>query len=82
MVLGKLGALWEREPDIPAESLAAVTVPALVLAGEHDVIRRDHTEAVAAAIPGARSEIVAGTTHMLVREKPAEVAARILAFLG
>lgn len=81
-VLEKLGALWTIEPDIPVESLAGVTAPTLVLAGEHDAIRRDHTEAVAAAIPGARAEIVDGTTHMLVREKPAEVAARILAFLG
>ncbi len=82
VVLGKLGALWAIEPDIPAESLAGVTAPTLVLAGEHDAIRRDHTESVAAAIPGARAEFVDGTTHMLVREKPAEVAARILAFLG
>jgi pimeloyl-ACP methyl ester carboxylesterase len=81
VVLEKLGALWTIEPDIPAESLASVTAPALVLAGEHDVIRRDHTEAVAAALHGARVEIVDGTTHLLVREKPAEVAAHILAFL-
>lgn len=81
VVLEKLGALWAIEPDIAPASLRRVTAPTLVLAGEHDVIRRDHTEALAAAIPGARVGFVDGTTHMLVRERPREVADRILEFL-
>lgn len=81
VVLQKLLALWTAEPHIPAASLAAVTAPTLVVAGEHDAIRQDHSEAIAAAVPGARLEVVPGTTHMLVREKPAEVAELILGFL-
>jgi pimeloyl-ACP methyl ester carboxylesterase len=80
-VIAKLGRLWDREPDIAPESLAAVTAPALVLRGEHDVISRAHSEAVAAALRAPLFEVT-GTTHMLVSEKPREVAATVLAFLG
>lgn len=82
VVLGKLLELWQREPDIPAASLAAVAAPTLVMAGEHDAVARDHTTSIAAAIPGAALEIVPGTTHLLVVERPAEVAERIRAFLA
>lgn len=81
VVLGKLLDLWKIEPDIPPASLAGVTAPSLVIAAEHDVIRADATDAIVAALPGATLEVIPGTTHMLVREKPAEVAARVLAFL-
>lgn len=79
-VSAKLGRLWEREPDIAEESLRAITAPALVLRGEHDVIARAHSEFVAEALRAQLVEIP-GTTHMLVSERPTEVAARILAFL-
>lgn len=78
VVVAKLVALWTSEPDIPAASLAAVTAPTLVMAGEHDTIARDHTESIAAAVPGAGLVIVPGTTHMVVRERPDVVAAAVL----
>lgn len=81
VVLQKLIALWTAEPDIDPASLGSLTAPTLVLAGEHDAIREDHSGAIAAAVPGARLDVLPGTTHMLVAEEPAEVAARILAFL-
>lgn len=79
VVIAKLMALWTGGPHIPAASLAAVTAPTLVLAGEHDVVARAHTESIAAAVPGARLTIVPGTTHMLVRERPDLVARAVLA---
>ncbi len=82
VVIGKLLDLWSREPDIPFTDVAAITAPTLVLAGEHDMIRLDHSEAIAAAAPGARLEVVPGTSHMLIVEKPAEIAGLIRDFLG
>jgi pimeloyl-ACP methyl ester carboxylesterase len=81
-VLEKLLTLWKAEPDIPAESLAAIAAPALVMAGEHDIVARAHTESIAAAIPGAQLAFIPGASHLLIREQPAAVAARILGFLG
>jgi pimeloyl-ACP methyl ester carboxylesterase len=79
VVIGKLMALWTSGPHIPAGSLAAVVAPTLVMAGEHDVVARAHTESIAAAVPGAGLVVVPGTTHMLVRERPDAVAAVVLA---
>lgn len=82
VVVRKLTALWESEPDITAASLAALTVPALVIAGDHDMVAREHTASIAAALPGAGLLIVPGTTHMVVRERPDAVAAGVLGLLG
>ena len=80
VVVAKLGRLWEREPEIAPKSLASLAMPALVLRGEHDVISRAHSELVAAALDAPLVEL-AGTTHMLVSEKPQEVAATVLGFV-
>jgi len=51
------------EPDITEEQLGRIDIPTLVLAGEKDVIRDEHTRAIAAAIPGARLRILPGEGH-------------------
>ncbi|MFT4283985.1 MAG: alpha/beta hydrolase [Protaetiibacter sp.] len=82
VVLEKLLAMWAAEPDIPASALAAITAPTLVMAGEHDVVARHHTDTIASSIPGARLVVVPGTTHMLVSERPDVVAAEVREFLA
>lgn len=82
VVVAKLMALWTSEPHIPAGSLASMTVPTLVMAGEHDTVDRTHTASIAAAVPGAGLAIVPGTTHMVVRERPDLVAAAVLAHIA
>lgn len=77
VVIGKLLDLWGREPSIPFSELGAISAPTLVLVGEHDMIRRDHSQAIADAIPGATLEVVPGTSHMLIVEEPAAVAAHV-----
>ncbi|HEY0215860.1 MAG TPA: alpha/beta hydrolase [Cellulomonas sp.] len=81
-VLAKLAALWTTEPDIPAASLARVTAPTLVMAGEHDMVAPAHTESIARAVPGATVTVVPGTTHLVVRERPDLVAAAVLRHLA
>jgi len=46
--------------DFPGEGVAAIAAPTLILAGDQDVIRRDHAVALADLIPGARLLIVPG----------------------
>ena len=51
--------------------LGKITCPVLVLAaGEDLVMPLDHARALAAAIPDARLEVVAGSGHVLVVEQP------------
>ncbi|WP_340558790.1 alpha/beta fold hydrolase [Streptomyces sp. GSL17-111] len=57
--------------------------PALVAAGERDQLTpQPHSEAIAAALPGARLEILPDTGHLLMLERPEEVNALLRALLG
>jgi len=60
------GARWRLmlyEPDISAEELSRIDIPTLVLAGEKDIIKEEHTRKFAGAIPGARLRILPGEGH-------------------
>ncbi|CDR05605.1 alpha/beta fold hydrolase [Streptomyces iranensis] len=62
--------------------LARVTVPALAVWGEDDtVVPPDYGRAYAAAIPGARFELIPGAGHLPTREAPEVTFAAIDAFL-
>jgi len=54
--------------------LGAIRCPTMVVAAEHDAfIPRERSEALAAAIPGARFCLLEGAGHAAVVEKPEEV---------
>lgn len=73
--------LMVLQPRIPLRALGRVTVPVLVAAGEHDVVRRSHTEAVAAHLPAGRCVIVPGADHGLPLTDPVAFAALVRGFL-
>jgi pimeloyl-ACP methyl ester carboxylesterase len=74
--------LWRAEPHFAPADLARIRCPVLVLAGEHDVVRREHTDALAAAIPGAREIILRGEDHMAPLRDPTLINAPIRRFLA
>ena len=82
VVMEKLMRLWATSPAIDPASLATITSPVLIMSGDHDSIRVDHSLLIAASIPGAQLCIVPGATHGLVAEKPALIAAVIREFLA
>ncbi len=63
---GALPSLWER--------LGELTTPVDLLVGERDAKFRAIAEAMAAALPDARVEVVAGAGHAVHLEAPAAVA--------
>jgi 3-oxoadipate enol-lactonase len=63
--------------------LAGITVPALILRGEEDAIAtRAESEAMAAAIPGARFVPVPGAGHLAPMENPEAWNAAVRGFLA
>lgn len=80
-VLAKLFALWQSDPHIDPAALAAITAPALVLAGDGDSIPTAHTLLIARSIPGARLCIVPGAGHMVASDRPELVNRVLLDFL-
>jgi pimeloyl-ACP methyl ester carboxylesterase len=63
--------------------LPGIACPVLVACGEADGLTPpERAREMAAAIPGARLEIVPGAGHMLTMEQPARVTALLLDWLG
>ncbi|HWM89963.1 MAG TPA: alpha/beta fold hydrolase [Thermoanaerobaculia bacterium] len=62
--------------------LGAIRSPTLILAGERDAMfPPERSRALAAAIPGARLEVVPGAPHGMVVENPDETARHLIDFL-
>ena len=78
----KILVMWKTLPRFTAAELHSIKAGVLVCAGEHDLIRSEHTRALAQAIPGAKLWIVPGASHGAMLEKPDEVNARVIDFLS
>jgi pimeloyl-ACP methyl ester carboxylesterase len=65
--LGLLGT----QPHIPVADLAKITAPTLVMAGDKDVIRDDHTLLIFHSLSQAHLAIFPGATHMIAWDNPA-----------
>jgi pimeloyl-ACP methyl ester carboxylesterase len=65
-----------------ASRLESISLPTLVIAGEHDVpFMTESCQSLAAAVPGARFELVAGAAHVPPIERPDVFASLLLDFL-
>lgn len=63
--------------------LGQVRCPALVICGADDgMVPPENSRQIAAAIPGARLELIPQCGHLPMLEKPEEVARLVLGFLG
>ncbi len=72
--------LMVNDPNVAPEELAALTAPTLVIAGENDMIREDHTRLIAEPIPNARLAFVPGD-HFVAAKNPAAFNREVERFL-
>ncbi|MBQ3177870.1 MAG: alpha/beta hydrolase [Clostridia bacterium] len=72
--------LMVNEPHIAAADLAKLTMPVLVIAGTKDMIRDDHTRAIAAALPDGTLAILPGD-HFVAAKNPEAFNRTVLDFL-
>ncbi|HEV8368814.1 MAG TPA: alpha/beta hydrolase [Pyrinomonadaceae bacterium] len=59
-----------NEPHIELTALEAIKAPTLVLAGDHDIIRDEHTVAIFQHIPNSQLAIFPSATHMVPFDEP------------
>ena len=59
----RLCALMATQPHISLVDLGKIKVPTIVLAGERDLIRREHTQIIADYLPHAQLELIPGEDH-------------------
>ena len=74
-------AMWRTQPQYTLNDLGDIKAPTLIMAGEYDLIKREHTDQLAKAIPGSCESIIAHATHSVPIEKPDIVNSKILEFL-
>lgn len=77
----KVLSMWASEPHFTIEQLATIKAPTLVMAGEFDSIKREHTDALAEAIPGAQKIIIGGADHFAPVTHHSQVNAHIVELL-
>ncbi|NML69096.1 alpha/beta fold hydrolase [Chryseobacterium sp. RP-3-3] len=78
----RLVTIMLKEPHISKKDLSKIQNPVLVIAGDKDVIKQDHSEMMAKEMPHAELKIYKNATHMIPFEHADELNADILRFLG
>ncbi|MDQ0592321.1 pimeloyl-ACP methyl ester carboxylesterase [Chryseobacterium ginsenosidimutans] len=59
-----------KYPNLKYEDLKAIRCPSLIMAGDKDVIKTEHTVKIAESIPKGQLAIIPNSTHSVVVEKP------------
>jgi pimeloyl-ACP methyl ester carboxylesterase len=78
----QIEAMWATQPDFAFDALHAITTRTAIADGAHDeAIKREHTEYLAHAIPGATLVILPDLSHFGMLQNPAEFAASVVKFL-
>jgi pimeloyl-ACP methyl ester carboxylesterase len=81
--LEQISKMWASEPNWTDAQLKAITAPVLVVDGDHDeAIKREHTEYIAATIPGAGLLILPNASHFAFLQDPDLFSYAVLHFLG
>ncbi|TZF99998.1 alpha/beta fold hydrolase (plasmid) [Chryseobacterium panacisoli] len=70
------------QPRIARKDLNKIGSRVLVIAGDRDVIKPEHTELIAKEIPNAELRIYSNATHMIPFENADQLTTDILNFLG
>jgi len=59
----KLFKMMIDEPNIQISELNKIQIPTIVLAGEKDIVKDEHTKLISDSIPNSKFEIIQGENH-------------------
>jgi len=77
----KMIEIQKSEPHLTTEELGKIQCPVLVMAGDDDVIKHDHTAELFESIPLGQLAVVPATSHKFIKERPALAQLIIREFL-
>ena len=81
--LEQISKMWASEPNWTDAQLKAITAAVQIVDGDHDeAIKREHTEYIAATIPGAGLLILPNTSHFAFLQDPDLFNYAVQHFLG
>ena len=72
--------LMVNDPNVKPEELSRIQCPTLVVAGDKDMIKDQHTRLIAQSIPGAEFSIIPGN-HFVANQHPEAFNEVVLRFL-
>ena len=78
---GAVLGLMVNHPHIPPQALAVLTMPALVIVGERDMIRDRHSQLIARSLPNAQFVRIPGGDHFCAAKCPEVFNHAVLSFL-
>jgi len=81
VVVEKFMHLVKTQPTMTVAQLATISVPVLVMAGDDDVARLDHTVSLYESIPASQLCVVSGASHAVLKEHTNECVRVIQRFL-
>jgi pimeloyl-ACP methyl ester carboxylesterase len=81
VVVNKFARLARTQPTLTVSQLADITVPVLVMVGDDDVARLDHTVSLFESLPFAQLAVVPGASHAVLKEHTKECVLIIEQFL-
>jgi pimeloyl-ACP methyl ester carboxylesterase len=81
VVAAKVAEMGRTGPTMALDDIRSLTMPALVMAGDDDIVSHGHTVELFEALPQGQLAILPGTSHALPAEKPELLVSLILAFL-
>jgi pimeloyl-ACP methyl ester carboxylesterase len=82
IIYRKVVTMWRTQPNYTLDDLGHIKAPTLIMAGEFDIIKREHTAQLSKAIPGSQELIIMGATHTVPTDRPETVNHHILDFLN
>ncbi|MGH6891528.1 MAG: alpha/beta fold hydrolase [Dongiaceae bacterium] len=79
----QISHMWATEPAYSDADLGKINVPTAIVLGDHDeAITREHTDHLAAVIPGAKLIILKDASHLAMLQDPAGYTKAVRDFLG
>ena len=73
---------WSREGYDLLPALCSLSVPTLVIHGEHDLVPEESSRRIAGAIPGARFERIENSGHFSYLDAPEALERVVRDFLS
>jgi len=78
----KLINLMANHPNIDPKALGAITAPTLIVSGDQDLVRLEHTVAIFNALPNAELAVLPNSTHAVPFDDPEAFNATVERFLA
>lgn len=77
-----LTAMMMVEPVMTVDDMKTISCPALIMSGENDLIRPEHTRLIGENIPGGEARIIEGEDHGSYISNSPKLAPLLLEFFG